>query len=143
MLSYPAKFTADREAGGFVISFPDVPEAVTQAESVEEGIDMATDCLEMVLAEYIRLGRSIKAPSALKRGQRSIRLPFFVALKVELYNAWLQSGMKKADLARRLRMPRANVNRLFDLKHLSRLEQIEEAFAMLGKQVDIHVRSVA
>ena len=38
MLSYPAKFTADRRASGYVISFLDVPEAVTQAESIEEGI---------------------------------------------------------------------------------------------------------
>jgi len=143
VFSYPAKFTVDREAGGYVISFPDVPEAVTQAESMEEGTDMATDCLEMVLAEYIRLGRPIPAPSTPKRGQRSIRLPFFVALKVELYNAWLHSGVKKAELARRLRIPRANVDRLFDLKHFSRPEQIEEAFAALGKQVDIQVRGVA
>lgn len=143
MFTYPARFTADRQAGGYVISFPDVPEAVTQAESIEEGVEMATDCLEMVLAEYIRLGRPIPAPSTPKRGQRSIRLPFFVALKVELYNAWLQSGVKKAELARRLGMPRANVDRLFDLRHFSRPEQIEDAFAALGKQVGIQVRSVA
>ena len=143
MHSYPARFAADRRAGGYVISFPDVPEAVTQAESLEEGVDMAADCLEMVLAEYIRLGRPIPAPSRPKRGQRSIRLPLFVALKVELHNAWLQSGMKKAELARRLRIPRANVDRLFDLKRRSRPERIEDAFAALGKQVAIQVRDVA
>jgi antitoxin HicB len=143
VLSYPARFTVDREAGGYVISFPDVPEAVTQAEGVEEGLDMAADCLQMVLAEYIRLGHPIPAPSALRRGQRGIRLPFFVALKVELYNAWLQSGARKAEIARRLRIPRANVDRLFDLKHVSRPEQIEEAFAALGKHVDVQVRDVA
>lgn len=143
MFSYPAKFTVDRKAGGFVISFPDVPEAVTQAESVDEGVAMATDCLEMVLAEYIRLGRPIPAPSTPKRGQCSIRLPFFAALKVDLYNTWLQSGVKKAELARRLRMPRANIDRLFNLKHFSRPGQIEAAFAALGKRVDIQVRSVA
>jgi len=143
MLIYPAKFTADREAGGYVISFPDVPEAVTQGDSVEEGVEMAADCLELILGEYIRLGRPIPAPSARKRGYRSIRLPFFVALKVELYDAWLHSGVKKAELAHRLGMPRANVDRLFDLKHVSRPEQIEEAFAALGKQVDVQVRNVA
>jgi antitoxin HicB len=143
MLSYPAKFTADREAGGYVISFPDVPEAVTQAENIEEGIEMAADCLELILSEYIRLGRPIPQPSVRKRGCRSVRLPFFVALKVELYDAWLHSGVRKAQLAQRLGMPRANVDRLFDLKHVSRPEQIEEAFAALGKQVDIQVRNVA
>jgi len=40
-------------------------------------------------------------------------------------------------------MPRANVDRLFDLKHFSRTEQIEEVFAALGKQVEIQVRGVA
>jgi antitoxin HicB len=143
MLSYPARFTADREAGGYVISFPDVPEAVTQADSVEEGMEMAADCLELILGEYIRRGRPIPPPSVRKRGYRSIRLPFFAALKVELYDAWLHSGVRKAQLARRLGMPRANVDRLFDLKHVSRPEQMEEAFAALGKQVDIQVRNVA
>jgi len=62
---------------------------------------------------------------------------------VELYDAWLHSGVKKAELAHRLGMPRANVDRLFDLKHVSRPEQMEDAFAALGKQVDIQVRNVA
>ncbi len=75
VLSYPAKFAPDRKAGGYVISFPDIPEAVTQAESISEGLEMAADCLELVLAEYVRLGRPIPAPSPPKRGQRAIRLP--------------------------------------------------------------------
>jgi plasmid stabilization system protein ParE len=45
--------------------------------------------------------------------------------------------------AHRLGIPRANVDRLFDLQHFSRPEQIENAFAALGKQVDIQVRNVA
>ena len=143
MLSYPAKFRPNRDAGGYVISFPDVPEAVTQAESIEEGIEMAADCLELILGEYIRVGRPIPQPSVRKRGYRPIRLPFFVALKVELYDAWLHSGVRKAQLAQRLGIPRANVDRLFDLRHVSRPEQIEEAFTALGKQVDIQVRNVA
>ncbi len=66
-----------------------------------------------------------------------------MGLKLALYNAWLQSGVTKAELARRLGMPRANVDRLFDLKHSSRPEQIEEAFAALGKRVEIQIREVA
>ena len=70
-------------------------------------------------------------------------MPFTVGLKIELYSAWLKSGVRKADLARRLGIPRANVERLFKLRHASRPELIEDAFRALGKEVDLLVRDVA
>jgi len=30
-MKYPATFTADNDAGGFVVTFRDIPEAITQA----------------------------------------------------------------------------------------------------------------
>ena len=41
---YPALFIPDEEEGGFVITFRDLPEAITQGESVEEGLIEAIDC---------------------------------------------------------------------------------------------------
>ena len=48
-----------------------------------------------------------------------------------------------ADLAKRLGIPKTNVDRLFDLRHQSRLDQIEAAFRALGKQLSIEVRDAA
>ena len=48
-------------------------------------------------------------------------------MKAELYRAFTATGIRKADLARRLGISRSNVDRLFDLKHQSRLDQLEAA----------------
>jgi antitoxin HicB len=46
-------------------------------------------------------------------------------------------------LARRLGISKTNVDRLFDLKHHSRLDQIEAAVKALGKELTIDVRDAA
>ena len=44
---YPALFHP--EEGGFFISFPDIDGCFTQATSIPEGLDMATDALSLML----------------------------------------------------------------------------------------------
>ena len=63
--------------------------------------------------------------------------------KAELYTAFLASGIRKAELARRLRIPKTTVDRLFDFENQTRLDQIEAAFAALGKELSIIVRDAA
>ena len=49
-------------------------------------------------------------------------------------------GIRKAELARRLGWHMPQVDRLFDLRHASKLDQMIEAAAnALGKQVHIHI----
>jgi antitoxin HicB len=60
-----------------------------------------------------------------------------------LYREFLASGIRKPELARRLGIPKAHVDRLFDLRHHSRLDQIEAAFKALGKEISIEVRDAA
>ena len=43
-MRYPAVFEPAEE-GGFVITFPDVYEAITQGDDEREGLDMAQDAL--------------------------------------------------------------------------------------------------
>ena len=47
---YPALLTADEKDGGFVVTFPDLPEAITQGNSWEEALHEAADCLEEAIA---------------------------------------------------------------------------------------------
>ena len=53
------------------------------------------------------------------------------------------SGVKKAELARRLGIPKTTVDRLFDLDNHSRLDQIEAAFAALGKRITLEIQDAA
>jgi antitoxin HicB len=70
-------------------------------------------------------------------------LPALQAAKAGLYLAFQASGIRKAELARRLGIPSANIDRLFDLNHHSRLDHIEAAFLALGKQLAIEVNDAA
>src|ERR1035438_477991 len=105
-MRYPAVFEPAEE-GGFVITFPDVYEAITQGDDEREGLDMAQDALITMFAHLIREGKPIKVPSNPKgRKYRMIELPAMAALKTELYMAFQASGMRKAELARRLGIPK-------------------------------------
>jgi antitoxin HicB len=55
----------------------------------------------------------------------------------------LAVGMRKAEIARRLGWHKPQVDRLLDLRHDSRLDQIERAFATLGKRVRITIEDAA
>jgi antitoxin HicB len=52
----------------------------------------------------------------------------------------LDAGMTRAELAPQLGWHREQVDRLFRLDHASRVDQIEAAFELLHRQVDIDVR---
>jgi|SRR5215831_17359365 len=142
MLQYQALFEPASE-GGFVVTFPDFDWGVTQGDSEQEAQEMAGDALAMVIAHYIHEGRSLPAPRQ-RRGKRyrAVRLPALIAAKAELFRAFCGAGITKAELGRRLRIPRANVDRLFDPKHSSRLDLIEAALHALGKQLNITVHAL-
>lgn len=143
MLQYQAFFEPAPE-GGFVITFPDFAWGITQADTEEEAMEMAADALSMVIEDYVL--KNLPLPVAGKhRGDkyRTVRLPALQTAKAELYAAFRASGMRKAELARRLGIPRANVDRLFNLRHHSRLDQIEAALKAVGKELDVTVRDAA
>jgi antitoxin HicB len=144
MLYFNALFEPDTEMGGFVVTFPDLKWGVTQGDTEQEALDMAMDALQMIVDDYIAHGKPIPSPRKLRgRKYRSIRLPGLQSAKIELYNAFLGSGIRKAELARRLKIPSPNVDRLFSLSHQSRLDQLEAAFKALGKELVIDIRDAA
>jgi antitoxin HicB len=144
MLYFNALFEPDTEKGGFVVTFPDFKWGVTQGDTKQEALDMAVDALQMIVGDYIENGKPIPAPRKLRgRKNRLIRLPGLQSAKVELYNAFLASGVRKAELARRLKIPSPNIDRLFSLAHQSRLDQLEAAFKALGKELMIDIRDAA
>lgn len=64
MLYYFAVFTPAAE-GGYVVTFPDIPEALTEGETLQDCLVNATDVLGIVTAEYASARRPLPAPSSL------------------------------------------------------------------------------
>ena len=142
-MEYSALFEPAEE-GGFVITIPDFGWGVSQGDMEEDARAMAAALLQTLIGEHIRKGEAIPHPVH-RRGRRyrPVRLPELQGAKAELYMAFLASGIRKSELARRLGIPTANVDRLFDFGNHTRLDQIEAAFAALGKRIAFEVRDAA
>lgn len=59
---YPAIFTPAK--AGFVVTFKDVPEALTQGHTFADAVYMAIDALKSAKEIYQELGKDLPAPSA-------------------------------------------------------------------------------
>jgi antitoxin HicB len=100
MLVYPAKFTPAEE-GGFNVSFPDVPEALTQGDNEQEAKEHATEALQAALSFYFERGQRVPLPSKVKVNHRRIALPLSMSAKVLLWNKMLSQRATKITSARR------------------------------------------
>lgn len=137
MFDYPVRLTPAEE-GGFIVTFPDVPEAITQGEDEEEALFYAVDALETALSLYVDDRRPLPRPSA-TQGQ-TVRPSALECAKLGVYQAMTEQGVRKTELARRLGWHLPQVDRLFDLKHASRLDQLEAAARALGRDLEVRVR---
>ncbi|CAN2039573.1 Antitoxin HicB 1 [Candidatus Magnetomoraceae bacterium gMMP-15] len=139
MWDYPVELTPDEEDGGFVVTFPDVPEAITQGEDRDEALLYARDALETALSMYVDDRRDLPVPSPAD-GRDTVRPNALECAKLDIYTAIRVQGVHKAELARRLHWYVPQVNRLLDLGHAStKLSQVEQAAASLGKRVELRV----
>jgi antitoxin HicB len=144
MEPYRALFEPDHKAGRYVVTFPDFGYGVTQGETDAEAMEMAQDLLMLTIGDYIRESRPLPTPKRHRDSKfRSVALPALQAAKVDLYCTFLESGLKKAELARRIGIPKTHIERLFSLRHHSRLNRIEAAFAAFGKRLHVEARNAA
>ena len=142
MLEYPAHLKADRK-GGYVVTFRDIPEAITQGEDVEDSLKHAQEALETALQFYFDDRRAVPMPSAAKRGERFMFLPASESLKVLLLNEMVKQGVRPAELAKRMRISKQEVNRITTLRHPTKVDRIADALHALGRRLTIGLRRVA
>lgn len=137
--SFPVTLTPDKDDGGFVVTFRDLPEAITQGETHEECMTEATDCLEEAIAARIDENLDIPRPSKLKRGEEVVHLPIQMTLKAALYLAMREAHMTKVELAQLMEIDEKEVRRMVDPHHGTKLPTMERALKVLGKHAEVHV----
>jgi antitoxin HicB len=137
MLSYPAKIA--RDGDGFVVSFPDVPEAITGASTHADALREAVSALTTAMEFYFEDRRLVPLPSALKRGQVEIDLPASISAKVLLLNEMVAQGKKPAELARQMSVRPQEVTRLLDLHHPTKIDTVSAALKALGRKLDLQL----
>jgi antitoxin HicB len=143
MIRYLGIFTPAEE-GGFVVRVPDVPGVITQGETLAEAKENAVDALELMLSDVIENGKKLPAVSTkrAKHGQW-IQVSALAQLKISLYEEFTRARITKTQLASRMGIAKQVVDRLFDLQMSTRIEQIEAAFAALGKTITITIQDAA
>jgi len=136
---FPAKFTRDRKEGGFLITFRDFPEAITEAETIEDGFIEAADCLEEAIAGRIDEGLDIPAPSQTRRSEHLVSVPAHTAIKAALYLTMVEKEVNKSELARRLNIDVREVRRMLNPHHGTKLPAMEQALEALGKHIELRI----
>lgn len=136
MLQYRIRLTKDTN-DTFLVTVPSIPPALTSGKTREEARARAVEAIEMAFIGYIHDGRDIP-PSDTGRGNM-VTIPAIGEAKLGLYSAMRTAAMTKAELARRLGWHRQQVDRLLDMNHASRIEQIEAALRVLGKGLSVQV----
>jgi antitoxin HicB len=135
---YPARVEKD-EAGFFLVTFPDFPEAATDCRLREEVLLEAADCLEEAVAGRIKRGEDLPTPSIPAPGMVTVSLPALCPMKAALYLAVKRARLSQAGLAAKLGADQKDVERLFDPRHRSSAPALEAALRAVGKRVHVVV----
>jgi antitoxin HicB len=135
VIGYPVELTPD-DNGTFLVASPDFPELTSFGDTIEESLERAQDALLEAIEARIHDGEPLPQPS---RGKHLVRLPAQAAIKVLLYQALQAEGIRKSEFARRMSIPRQEVDRILDLNHGTALPRMELAFAVLDRQLDVEV----
>jgi antitoxin HicB len=137
--SYAVKLTPDRKDGGYVVTCRDLPEAITQGETVEEALREAEGALQAAIEGRMEDGSEIPAPSRPKRGERMVATPITTALKAAVYLAMREQDISKSELARRMQIHEKEARRMLDPHHATRVATLERALAVLGRRAEVQV----
>lgn len=135
--TYAVRLAADKRDGGYVVTCRDLPEAITQGETLEDALAEAADALEEAIAGRISDGRDIPMPTNAKRNERMVSVPPSMALKAAVYLAVQEAGISNSELARRMRLDEKEARRILDPHHPTKLPRIEEALSVLGRHVEL------
>ncbi len=140
-MAYP--FNVRKQGDEYIVTFPDVPEAITGATSRNEAIELARDALIAALGFYIEDHREILAPSASKPKQLMAYLRPLEAAKLALYMAMYESKTSNVRLAKQLDVDEKSVRRYLDLDHNTKIETIREALNVFNYRLVTSLQKAA
>ncbi|MYD52576.1 MAG: type II toxin-antitoxin system HicB family antitoxin [Dehalococcoidia bacterium] len=132
MLTYPIQLEEDE--GTVMATSPDFPELTTFGEDRDEALLRSVDALEEVIAGRIHTGQDIPSPS---NGEVGVGLPTLTAVKAILYQGMRDDGVGKAELARHLGWHLSQVDRVLDIPHHSRMDQMDAALGVIGRKLHV------
>ena len=129
--TYPATISRADE-GDYVVAFPDIPEALTGADTFEEAKYLAEDALDVAILEYLSTGRLVPSPRPALEGEHDIVLPPVTAARAALANAMRERKITNVALAARLGKTEGAIRRLTDGSANVKIDTVIDALKSLG-----------
>ncbi len=141
-IEYYAHFSPDPD-GGILVTFPDVPEAITHGIDETEARVHASEALGLALRGYVLEGRAL--PEAAVKHKQLVRVApdAHDALKIATILAFQDSGLTKVALAKMMGKQEGEIRRILDPDHATKLPAMQQALRLLGKEIIIDVRDAA
>jgi antitoxin HicB len=136
---YRALFEPGDRRGNIVVSFPDVPEAITQGRGEADARVMAEEALGLALLSYLERGKRLPKPRGKGRDLVEIAVAPDVAAKLAVLEAFAAARISKSELARRIGKDEKEVRRILDPKHPTKLPALMVTLRALGKRLVVGV----
>ena len=140
--TYGALFERGAKSG-IVVTFPDVPEAITQGRDEAEARSMATEALGMVLLTYLEQDRPLPKPTKRRKALAAINVEPEVAAKLAVIEAFKTARITQAELAARLGKDGREIRRILDPNHATKLPALSQALEALGQRLVVGVEEIA
>ena len=117
--------------GGFTVTFPDLPDAITEGESEAEALFNAAEVLTLTLEGRMDEGEAIPKPGK----HRGIWVSPSPACQAALLVRRTRAERPLSDLARALETSWAAAQRLEDPHHATTVRQLDRVAAAYGKRL--------
>jgi len=137
MFVYPVQLERDEPTGSYVVSCRDLPLLNSVGDTVEDALLNAAEAVVLAISIEMDERRMVPQASKAKKGEYLVGVPVLVAMKAVLHNAMIETGTRKADLARSMNLKGPQVDRLLDVHHPSKVESVEHAIHQLGRTVKL------
>lgn len=131
---FQARFEPGDEHG-VVVSFPDLPEAITQGDDEKDARAMAEEVLGLALLARLGHGTPLPEPKARGRGLVAVSVDPAVAAKLAVIEAFRASGLTQAAFAARLGKDAREIRRILDPRHATKLPALDAALKALGQRL--------
>ena len=131
---YRARFEPGERRGAIVVSFPDVPEAITEGRGEADAMTQAQEAIGLALLTYPARNIPLPKPKAKGGDLVPIAVEAAVAAKLAFLDAFRAAGIGKDE---------KEVRRMLDPKHPTKLSTLTEALRVLGQRLIVGVEAAA
>lgn len=139
LYAFPVTLTS--EDGTVIVRFRDLPEAITEGPTRAEALEAAVECLDVALLFRVKDGEAIPEPSAARQDEVAVAPSPAVAAKLALIAAFAESGLARAELARRLGVGETEARRMLDPNHPTKIDRLDKALRVLGRRLVVDVQA--